>query len=528
VISADQDIIAVATDCIYNYTEINRRQVASRGQRSLETDEAQLSQACTFVAQRTNLLNPGINACIDVIQRSLGLPVRDALLLEATAFSEVWNSPEALAMLRTHSFAKKQKSELLDTKTPFKINKIGVIGSGMMGAGIAYQAAKYGITTIILDKQFEIALNAKEYAIRQTNKQVQLHQITSERQKEILSRIHPTADSEELSGVDLLIEAVFEDRELKSEISSRYETNVNMRGIFATNTTSIEISTLSKTLMYPERYLGMHFFSPVDRMPLIEIIRGEKTNDETIMKAVQIAYQMNKVPIIVNDGPAFFTSRIFFNYILEAITMLLEGVPPVQIEKSARAAGFSVGPLAVLDEISVSLMMHVYEQLPIMYASQRRCYDYLEKLKKLGRTGRKVGSGLYNYDVASTSKTLWIDPDIVLSDLVYAEDLIKQRLKNVMSLDSFRCLEEGILTKASDGDLGVILGLGYPPQTGGVFSNIDQIGIQRFVAQCASFENLGEQWNIPPTLIALASKNYKFYSKFASNILPTIERGLTK
>ncbi|MGO3306510.1 MAG: 3-hydroxyacyl-CoA dehydrogenase family protein, partial [Sphingobacterium sp.] len=220
------------------------------------------------------------------------------------------------------------------------------------------------------------------------------------------------------------------------------------------------------------------------------------------------------------DGPAFFTSRIFFNYILEAITMLLEGISGAKIEQAAREAGFAVGPLAVLDEVSVSLMINVYDQLPQMHASQQRCYNYLTKLVELGRNGRKTGQGLYDYDVTASTKKVWIDQDLVALNEQYSDGTIKNRLLHVMALDSFRCLNEGILANAIDGDIGSVLGVGYPAHTGGVFSHIDQIGVHIFLEQCAAFRSLGQQWEIPSTLEDLASTNFSFYNKFTPCPLP--------
>ena len=351
-----------------------------------------------------------------------------------------------------------------------------------------------------------------------TEKQVKLSQITAQQQKEILDRIHPTTNYEELRGTELIIEAIFEDMNLKTEVSKSNEVYLNEAGIFATNTTSIPITTLSKAMRRPDSYLGMHFFSPVDKMFLVELIKGKKTSEETIHKAVQAAYQLNKIPIVVQDGPAFFTSRIFFNYILEAITMLLEGIPAIFVEKSARSAGFAVAPLTVLDEISIKLMIDVYNLLPAMHPSQQRCYNYLKKLITLGRNGRKSGKGLYDYDPTTTTKNIWQDQDLLPSNKDYPNNLIEERLLNVMALDSFRCLHEGVLTKAIDGDIGSILGIGYPPHTGGVFSHIDQIGIQKFVEQCAAFQDAGEQWNIPHALSDRAAKNVTFYNKFTPNL----------
>ncbi|SJN38774.1 3-hydroxyacyl-CoA dehydrogenase NAD-binding domain-containing protein [Sphingobacterium sp. JB170] len=519
-LTPEQDPIASAVECIENFAEITQEQIALRGQRSLEIDEEQLVQASTFVIKRTNGLNPGINACIEVVKRTLGLPIKDALLVEAEVFSMSWKSPQTLSMLRTHYMGIKQALTHNLSAAPFKVNKIGIIGAGMMGAGIAYQAAKSGVTAILCDQDILSAEQGKQYAEKITNKQIQRHQICKLQQNELLARIYPTADYDKLTGTQLIIEAIFEDRNLKIEVSRQHARYLHEEGIFATNTTSIPITDLCESVPHPERYLGMHFFSPVDKMPLVEIIKGKKTSDETVAKALHVAYQLNKIPIVVHDGPAFFTSRIFFNYILEAITMLLEGISGAKIEQAAREAGFAVGPLAVLDEVSVSLMINVYDQLPQMHASQQRCYNYLTKLVELGRNGRKTGQGLYDYDVTASTKKVWIDQDLVALNEQYSDGTIKNRLLHVMALDSFRCLNEGILANAIDGDIGSVLGVGYPAHTGGVFSHIDQIGVHIFLEQCAAFRSLGQQWEIPSTLEDLASTNFSFYNKFTPCPLP--------
>jgi 3-hydroxyacyl-CoA dehydrogenase/enoyl-CoA hydratase/3-hydroxybutyryl-CoA epimerase len=219
----------------------------------------------------------------------------------------------------------------------------------------------------------------------------------------------------------------------------------------------------------------------------------------------------------VQDGPGFFTSRIFFNYLLEGITMVLEGISPTLVEEEAMAAGFAVGPLAVLDEISLELMLHVYDQLPGLHASQKRAYTYLKGMVDQKRKGKKSGAGFYDYDVETKKKTIWKNPVIASAKENVKPSIIRKRLLHVMALDSYRCLAEGVLNQPIDGDIGSILGVGYASYTGGVFGHIDRTTLPAFIAECEDFQAKGEQWDIPESLRELAKKNFRFYSGFDSN-----------
>ncbi|MDR2284013.1 MAG: 3-hydroxybutyryl-CoA epimerase, partial [Sphingobacterium sp.] len=309
--------------------------------------------------------------------------------------------------------------------------------------------------------------------------------------------IHPVSNYDTFQDLDMIIEAVFEDLSLKKTVIQASQSGLRSGAFFASNTTSLLISELAKSSLEPKSFIGMHFFSPVDRMKLVEIIRGKETSPETVEKAIQIAHKLGKTVIVVNDGPGFYTSRVFFNYLLEAISMLLEGIPAAEIEADARAAGFGASPLAVLDEISLPLMLHVYDQLPSLSNSQQRAYRYLTTLVAQGRLGRKAGKGFYNY---GESKTLWKDPTLPTASPTMEQGTISKRLLHVMALDSYRCLEEGILDNPDDGDIGSTLGIGYPRHTGGVFGHVEQVGIAQFVRECEQFADKGEQWDIPESL----------------------------
>lgn len=263
-------------------------------------------------------------------------------------------TPSEIAEARLQRAIENAKSG--DISTTCQIQKLGVLGAGMMGSGIAYEAARIGVDVVLKDVSLASAQKGKQYAEKVSAKLIDKGRMDEKQRQNLLSYIYPTDTPGDLKDCDLIIEAVFEDQKLKTELIREYLPYLNDGGFFASNTTSLPISSLATVSPTPEDFIGMHFFSPVDRMPLVEIIRGERTNDDTLSRALAFVHRLGKVPIVVHDGPAFFTSRIFFNYLLEGITMLLEGIPLSVVENSARNAGFAVGPLAVLDEISLSLM----------------------------------------------------------------------------------------------------------------------------------------------------------------------------
>ncbi|MEZ0451236.1 3-hydroxyacyl-CoA dehydrogenase NAD-binding domain-containing protein [Sphingobacterium thalpophilum] len=486
---------------------------------AFRSSSADMENTVAAIQKKTRGLLPGTNAVIQLLQSAVSRPLDEVLQAEATVYLAVLKTPEVLHMVRTldHGIHRTQHPDWLECTSDNTIRQIGILGAGMMGSGIAYEAAKAGLNVILKDVTLLRAQQGKAYSAQICEKLLAQGNMDSEQQQALLSRITATEHIHDLSGSDLIIEAVFEDAALKAEVTKQSFAYLTKNGVFASNTTSLPISNLATATPHPERFIGMHFFSPVDRMPLVEIIRGQQTDQNTLQQAVLVALKLGKIPIVVHDGPAFFTSRIFFNYLLEAITMLLEGIPAQQIETEALTAGFAVGPLAVLDEISLELMLHVYDQLPTLHASQHRAYAYLANMIKNQRKGRKSGHGFYDYDSTTRTKTIWQDPTLSMSIDSAAPTLIRKRLLHVMALDSYRCLEEGILDQPIDGDIGSVLGVGYPAYTGGVFGHIDLTGLPLFVQECTSFFHFGEQWELPPSLKTLAGKDFKFYTGFRSN-----------
>ncbi len=472
-----------------------------------------------------NPIFPNVSATKS-ISKHIDKPLNERLSFESDQYLHVLRSETTFALLRTNYYGIRNiqsKLARLKKEQPNSIRKIGVVGAGMMGSGIAYEAARAKMNVVLLDVDLAQAEKGKQYSQRITDKQLAKSEITANQQHALLDRIQCTKSYEDLFDADLIVEAVFEDTELKSKVLSKVSVELHKNAVLATNTTSLPIESLASATQRSEKFLGMHFFSPVERMPLLEIIAGAETSEKTKVFALQIAHKLGKIPILVNDGPAFFTSRIFFHYSLEGITMLLEGISPEIVESAAKNAGFPVGPLLVLDEISLPLMLHVYDQLPQLHDTQRKAYQYLRSVIEQGRLGRKANAGLYDYDEQGKRIALWKDVRLTPSESVHDESDLQARLLHIVALDSFRCLDEGVLLNTLDGDIGSILGIGYAPHTGGVFSHIDQVGLPNFLSDCQRFLKHGEQWNVPRRLVELANQNFKFYTDFQSNWKTDVE-----
>ncbi|WP_367331453.1 3-hydroxyacyl-CoA dehydrogenase NAD-binding domain-containing protein [Sphingobacterium multivorum] len=476
-------------------------------------------EAILAIQKKARGLYAGTNAVIELLQKKQLSTPFEAAEQEANLYLHVLRRPEPLSMVRTLHYgvqlAKSPKS--INHFEDYSLKKIGILGAGMMGSGIAYEAARAGIEVALKDVTLSQAQRGKAYAKQVCEKSLALGAMTVSQGEQLLARIKPTEQVGDLNGSDCIIEAVFEDFHLKANVTQESLPYLSENGFFATNTTSLPITELAKASTEPKSFIGMHFFSPVDRMPLVEIICGKQTAQKTLEKALATALRLNKIPIVVQDGPGFFTSRIFFNYLLEGITMVLEGISPTLIEEEAIAAGFAVGPLAVLDEISLELMLHVYDQLPQLHASQKRAYNYLKGMVDQGRKGKKSGAGFYDYDTETKKKKIWKNPIIASVKENITATIIRKRLLHVMALDSYRCLAEGVLHQPIDGDIGSILGVGYASHTGGVFGHIDLTTLPLFVSECQLFQPYGEQWDIPASLRELADKDFRFYNGFDSN-----------
>jgi 3-hydroxyacyl-CoA dehydrogenase/enoyl-CoA hydratase/3-hydroxybutyryl-CoA epimerase len=361
------------------------------------------------------------------------------------------------------------------------------------------------LEVVLLDVSQEAAEAGRGRALAPLERQVAQGRLSEERFRQIADRIIPTADYARLSDVDIAIEAVFENRAVKAEVTRRAQAVLPARAIFTSNTSTLPITGLAEASQRPAQFVGLHFFSPVERMQLVEVIRGRQTNDATIARAMDFVKQIRKTPIVVNDGRGFYTSRVFGTYVYEGMALLADGVLPALIDRAGTNAGMPVGPLALLDEVSIELMHKVMRQtqsdLGAAYVAQPQDAVLATMVERLGRLGRKSGGGFYDY-AADGGKRLW--PGLAEHFPPAAEqpavDEVKQRLMFIQSLEAARCLEENIVG-ARDADVGSILGWGFPAALGGVVSHVDMIGIDRFVSKC---DRLAQRYGsrfLPPAIL---------------------------
>ncbi|MEL6389768.1 MAG: 3-hydroxyacyl-CoA dehydrogenase NAD-binding domain-containing protein [Bacteroidota bacterium] len=466
------------------------------------------------VRKQTHGNYPAAQYAMSVIHDGLQVPIDRALEIEARYFTKAITSPEAKNMIRTGFIAiqdaKKGKAKP-EGYDPYEIKSVGILGAGMMGAGIAFVSAKSGIDVILKDVTKEGAEKGKDYSRNLVKKRLSKKYMTQEVADQLLDRITTTEDASAVAGVDLIIEAVFENPDLKAKVTAETEAVLGADKIYGSNTSTIPISLLAKASQRPENFIGIHFFSPVDKMPLVEIIVGKETNDRAIAAAVDYVVAIGKIPIVVNDSRGFFTSRTFGMYCSEGAFLLEEGVPAAMIENVAKTKGMPVGPLAVTDEVSLTLGMLIYESdpSPVKPASLTRSYEIQKKLvKEHGREGKKNGKGFYDYPEGG-KKRLWPELATLFNSDVDTLDkeTVGKRLLHRMALETFRCLEEGVLRSGTDGDIGSILGFGFPIYTGGAISYIDYVGIDQFIADCDDFkERFGERWHVSDALRKLAEE----------------------
>ena len=399
--------------------------------------------------------------------------------------------------------------------------KLVVLGAGMMGAGIAYVGAKAGLDVVLKDVSVEAAERGKNYSVKLLDKAVERGRTTPERRDAVLARIHPTADVADADGADLLIEAVFEDPELKKTVIAEAADRMAPDALLASNTSTLPITGLAEGVPRPEDFIGLHFFSPVDRMALLEIVVGEKTSDATLAKAIDIAAQIGKTPIVVNDSRGFFTSRVIIEFVNEAIALLGEGVPAASIEQAATQAGYPVGALALVDELTLTLMRDIREETAAAFREagiDRPAHPadaVVDRMIEFGRTGRTSGAGFYDY-ADGRKAGLWpglresfggTETGLPLVDM-------QERMLFAESLDAIRCLDEGVLRSVADANVGSILGIGFPAWTGGVLQYVDQYdgGPAGFVARARELAaRYGDRFTPPESLVckAEAGEDYR-------------------
>ncbi|MGW1675370.1 3-hydroxyacyl-CoA dehydrogenase NAD-binding domain-containing protein [Streptomyces sp. NPDC002324] len=402
-----------------------------------------------------------------------------------------------------------------DGHPPHQAQKLVVLGAGMMGAGIAYVSARSGLHVVLKDVTLEAAERGKGYSRKILDKAVQRGSTTPEQRDEILARITPTADPAAAEGADLLIEAVFEDPDLKKKVIAETVEYLTPDALLGSNTSTLPITGLAEGVARPEDFIGLHFFSPVDKMALLEIIVGEKTSDATLAKAVDIARQIGKTPIVVNDSRGFFTSRVIVEFVNEAIALVGEGVPAASIEQAATQAGYPVGPLALVDELSLTLMRKIREETIVGYRAagiEKPVHPAAAVVDRMvdefDRKGRTVGAGFYDY-ADGRKQGLWAglkaafgaaDTEVPLADM-------QERMLFAEALNTVHCLDEGVLRSVADANIGSILGIGFPAWTGGVIQYINQYegGLPGFVVRARELaERYGDRFTPPESLVRKA------------------------
>lgn len=399
--------------------------------------------------------------------------------------------------------------------------KVGVLGAGMMGAGIAYSTANRGVDVVLKDVSAENAEKGKAYSEKLLAKKVSRGRMTEVQKAEVLDRITATDSADDLEGCDLVIEAVFEDSNLKAKVTQEAEAKLAENGLFASNTSTIPITQLAKASARPEKFIGLHFFSPVDKMQLVEIIVGEKTSDDTLARAFDYVQQIGKIPIVVNDSRGFFTSRVFGTFVNEGIAMLGEGIHPSSIENAGVLAGMPVGPLAISDEVSMTLMQHIRDQSKKDTEAAGQTWSAHpaeavidQMVGSHGRRGKAAGAGFYEYP-QSGKKHLWPELDTLFVDQEKARNTDLQELKDrilfIQAIETVRCLEEGVLRTVEDANIGSIFGIGFAPWTGGAIQFINQYGVRAFAERANVLaERFGERFNPPRLLLDKAERNAVF------------------
>ncbi|WLH61307.1 3-hydroxyacyl-CoA dehydrogenase NAD-binding domain-containing protein [Pseudomonas sp. FP2300] len=402
---------------------------------------------------------------------------------------------------------------------PYLTKKVGVLGAGMMGAGIAYVSAVAGVAVVLKDVDLAAAEKGKARSAALLDKKVARGQLTAEQREATLARIRTTDSDADLAGCDLIIEAVFEDRALKASVSAAAQVVVGHDAVIASNTSTLPITGLAMAVPDPTKFIGLHFFSPVEKMPLVEIIKGMRTSDETLARGFDFVLQINKTPIVVNDSRGFFTSRVFGTFTNEGIAMLGEGVSAPMIETEARKAGMPVGPLAISDEVSLSLMSHIRAQTAKdLRAEGKRPMEHPAfavidlLLNEYKRPGKAAGAGFYDYP-ANGQKYLWplLKSRFEKAGGQISPQDIRDRLLFIQALETVRCMEEGVLTSTADANVGSIFGIGFAAWTGGALQFINQYGLQDFVGRAQYLaEQYGERFSPPTLLLEKAARHELF------------------
>jgi len=480
------------------------------------------SIAPAMANQKSHGNYPAITHIMSCVFEGCLVDIDTGLELESRYFAACVLSAESRNMINTLwtqlNSIKKGQSRPNDFEH-YKTKKVGILGAGMMGAGIAYVTAKAGIDVVLLDTDIAGAEKGKAYSATILDKAISHKHSTEEKKQALLNRIKPTISYDDLSNCDLIIEAVFENREIKAKCTEQSEAVIPNTAVYASNTSTLPITGLAKASTRPNQFIGLHFFSPVDKMPLVEIIMGEQTDDATLAKAFDYVLQIGKTPIVVNDSRGFYTSRVFGTYVSEGVAMLGEGVHPRGIEVAGMKTGMPMPPLALQDEVSLSLALHVSEQQQLDMAAEgkpiavRPSYEILKTLvKEHNREGKKNGKGFYVY-ADKGDKYLW--PELMNLYPAKAEQPSQQdlidRLMFIQANESAKCYQENVVRSVADTNIGSIFGWGFAPHQGGTLQFINAMGLEAFITRSRELvAQYGERFEPAQILLDMADKGEVF------------------